>query len=371
MKYLLAFIILLGLVACTKQDATITASKDQYAKMAEAIALKIPKDSRVALKIDPPEKSGLPEVFLKKLMAEFSGSLLRASNSKFQILNRNSTEEIWKDAVEFSNKDISKITQSAQADVIVSLSPKINEKGIDLSVSAFSTRDSSMGDILAATSELIPMNVKSEIGVNVNGIDKKLDKLTELLDKNSSVKDNELAKIFVQFSKASDLNFLARTYSTGCEKPIALASLKIKEDGFRIKCELYNNGELIIWENIDFNKSVNIDLILGAARGLVDSIKLGTSGPNDLHIPQTLDNYSKLIACGKFDTASGFSRFYKITIPGGEVFYALYEGGGGSGGTFNYLTLHKDFDIVPKRGNKDYRMVGEKLDSDPSTRCGE
>ncbi len=170
--FFLFFFYMLITVGCS--DSNIEYTK-QYVNIAKNISPKIPEGSKVALKMTSPDKNGLPEAFLQKLMAEFSGALVQSSDNKFVVLNRNSTEEIWQDAIEFNNQEIDSITSSAEADISISLSPKINESGIDLSVTVYSMKPGSTGNILASVTQLIPMNVKAELGVNVQTLDKKTD----------------------------------------------------------------------------------------------------------------------------------------------------------------------------------------------------
>jgi hypothetical protein len=86
MKYIILIIMLLTLTSCSNKDSAEVKYKEQYTKIAEAMAPNIPKGSRVALSMTSPEKNGLPEAFLQKLMAEFSGALVKSSNSNFVIL---------------------------------------------------------------------------------------------------------------------------------------------------------------------------------------------------------------------------------------------------------------------------------------------
>ena len=361
MKYIISILMLLTLTSCSNKDSAQVKYKEQYTKIAEAMAPKIPKGSRVALKMTSPEKNGLPEAFLQKLMAEFSGALVKSSNSNFVILNRNSTEDIWKEAIEFNNQDLEKITTSAEADVSITLSPKINESGIDLSVTAYSLKEGSTGNILASASELIQMNVKAELGVDVKSLDKKIDQLSQLIDKDKAAQSNELSDIFTLFSQNPGLNSMARVFPSGCDKPVKLT----KEDGFKIRCEVYRDGNLIVLENIDFNKLLDIDIINGPSRGSVNSLKIYSNTPNDLAIPSKMNQFKKLIACDSSGYASGGDRFYSISIPNSKPFYVLHNWSSGSGGTWSSLTLFYDSNTLPKKGDGQYVMAGQLFPDPP------
>ena len=288
-------ILLARSTSCSKEDSAKAEYKEQYVKIAETIAAQIPSNARVSLKLTSPDKNGLPEAFLRKLMAEFSGALVQSSKSRFQILNRNSTEEIWQEAVEFNNQDAAKITKSAGADVSVSLSPKVNEKGIDLSVTAYSLKEESMGIVLASASELIPMNVKAELGVDVQALDKKIDQLSEHINKQVSVQQNEIEKLFIAFADRSSVTQLINTYKTACTKPEDLLTIhknyfnskEFKEgcdtfaranckdggkgfiekefiqprmSGLKFQCELFNNAENLVDDNIAIDNNISISI---------------------------------------------------------------------------------------------------------------
>ena len=390
MKNIVLFLLLLITVSC--------GSNDHYHDAAKDMASKIPEGSRVAIKITSPEKNGLPEVFLQKLMAEFSGALVKSSDSKFVVLSRNSTEEIWKEAIEFSNQETDKITASAEADIIIMLSPKINEGGIDLSFTAYSLREGSTGNILSSTNKFIPMNVKAELGVDVKALDKKIDELSELVDKDKAAQNNELIDLFIKFADQPDLNGMARVFSKGCDKPLSLRekwdahfnSSDFKKhcalfsnppincnkpygseffanfkDGFNLKCEVYNQGELVVAENIEFDKTIDIDIINGAMRGSVDSIKLSSKFPSQLDIPEELESYTKLLACDSMGYSTDGKRVYKVVIPNKKVFYITKNWSSGSAGTWTDLELSYDEESLPKRGNKDFVMAGEPFPDPP------
>lgn len=362
MKYLYTFILVVVLASCSKEDNAKAEYKEQYIKIAETIAAQIPSNARVSLKLTSPDKNGLPEDFLRKLMAEFSGALVQSSKSRFQILNRNSTEEIWQEAVEFNNQDVAKITKTAGADVSVSLSPKVNEKGIDLSVTAYSLKEESMGNVLASASELIPMNVKAELGVDVKNLDMKIEKITKLLDKEGEVKKNELSELFVAFAEGQDDATFLNVYKVGCEKPNSISfefdkpkegdnkqSGYLKYDssrlsgGLSIKCEVYIGGLPIAVENAMRDKTMDINTFsfVDAYAHSVNAISLRTrSFQNRITIPSVISKFSKLIACE--GSASYGSNIYEIHYPNTERFYAAHTWSGGSAGTNYELYLFRD-----------------------------
>lgn len=356
MKYLCVFLLAVGLASCSKEDSAKAEYKEQYVKIAETIAAQIPKNSRVSLTLTSPDKNGLPEVFLKKLMAEFSGALVQSSKSRFQILNRNSTEELWQEAVEFNNQDAAKITKSAGADVSVALSPKVNESGIDLSVTAYSLKEESMGNVLASASELIPMNVKAELGVDVKNLDKKIDKIAQLLDKDSSIKDNELSKLFIKFAEGSDTNGLVRTYANGCQKPSVINTNKPSNStylyydkivsGLNMKCEVYDSGKLVVYENSMLDTTINVEMyqFIDDYAHSVNAMTLSTSQfGNFLTIPAQLRKYMKPLGCNQDVMATTGSSMYKLNLPNiKEPIYVTYAWSGGTAGNNMEIYLFRE-----------------------------
>lgn len=359
---LLSFLsITVALTTSCSKDGDKAAYKNQYNKIAKVVAQGIPDGSRVALNLVPQETSGLPEAFLKKLMAEFSGAFIQASDSRFTVINRNDTEQIWKEAAEFNNQDISKLTKSSGADVMVVISPKTNSNGIDLSVTASSLKEENMGNVLASSSELIPMDLKAEIGVDVNNIDKKIDKIADIIDKEGAAKSNSLTQFFKMFAKDDDLLALAKVYQTGCEKPVRLESVKINKDGFRVRCELYENGLPVVEENIAFDKFVNIDLIKGG-RSFVDAAIISAEYPTaNMSIPKDLDKYTTLLACqDAFGVLSDY-QIYRVSIPDGRPFFVSHSRSCGASSCWNILTLaYNQANLEPRNSNSRLLKPGER-----------
>ena len=353
MKYFYAFLLVVGLASCSKEDSAKAEYKEQYVKIAETIAAQIPSNSRVSLKLTSPDKNGLPEAFLRKLMAEFSGALVQSSKSRFQILNRNSTEEIWQEAVEFNNQDVAKITKSAGADVSVTLSPKINEKGIDLSVTAYSLKEESMGIVLASASELIPMNVKAELGVDVKNLDNKIDKITQLLDKKNEVKKNELLALFTDFAVdtgvfAMPIDGYVQKNLQGCGRPTMLKSGPFN---YEMKCELYQNGENINPVSMESDGKAILQFESSICCGGMRTLEsLNIEPPSRITylgttmspIPEELDKYIKAISC------EPYSMVYKFSQSGKEPYYISVNSEEGTAGPGTTIYLFRDPSKLPK-----------------------
>ena len=364
MKYLYAFLLVVGLASCSKEDSAKAEYKEQYVKIAETIAAQIPSNARVSLKLTSPDKNGLPEAFLRKLMAEFSGALVQSSKSRFQILNRNSTEEIWQEAVEFNNQDAAKITKSAGADVSVSLSPKVNEKGIDLSVTAYSLKEDSMGNVLASASELIPMNVKAELGVDVKNLDKKIDKITQLLDKEGEVKKNELLPLFTNFAADAgsvlEIDGFVQKNLQGCGRPT-----RLKSGEYQMKCKLYYNGVNVAAETMESDGATTFllgnDICCGGTRTLETFDIHPPAYNNDFQIPDELQKNIKYISCT--GGASDGEMYYKYSKAGKEPYFIHEQHTGGTAGQDVNVKLFRDSSRLPNPSNLDF---SEKFCTDPS-----
>ena len=372
-------VLFLAMVACSE-----VGHKGIYSEMAQNIAAKIPSGSKVAIKITSPEKNGLPENFLQKLVAEFAEALIKAGNSKFVVLNRNSTEEIWKEAIEFNNQDSEKITSSAEADISITLSPKISQNGIDLSITAYSLKDGSTGNMLASASELIPMNIKAELGVDVKDLNQQVDKLTKLVDKENAVKVNELDKLFRNFAhKGAGWIDLAKTYQEGCQKPERFED-KLDGQGLRLKCEIYNNGDLVRGENELLERTTDISLLnADSGRSFVGAVRIDLHRADgaSLGIPPSLNKFITLLYCDPSGAASFGERIYKISIPdeknstaqfynGNEKFFVNVSWSGGSGGTSSTVYMFKNEAKLPIAG-REYIKSGERFlnSADQNRRC--
>jgi TPR repeat protein len=370
MKYLYAFLLVVGLVSCSTPD-----NKSIYSKMALDVASSIPRGSKVAIRISSSDENGLPDVFLQKLVGEFAGALIISSESKFNILNRGSTEEVWQEAVEFNNQDAEKITSSAEADVSIKLSPKINTGGIDLTITAYSLKEGSTGNMIASVSELIPMNVKAELGVDVQTLDKKTYQLIKLLELKDSKNTNELAKLFFNFAEGFPVPKIVNTYRTGCEKAVSLTKklndyynspehkqlcsdsqynqplscielyaevFATDHAGFSIECEVHDNGKNLVEDNPLMNTRVQIEVEnWGNFSFSPDSVTL-INCCGSLNLPSTIMPFATEIHSSKKkgNTTYISSKTYSIEIPNKGKYFARIEDKCVNQGCNSYLRLY-------------------------------
>jgi len=312
--------------------------------LAKRIAQKIPDDARVAINLKKGDESTLPDDFLEKITTQFTEAMMTEGKDRFQMLNRGSTERIWEEVVEFNDVDVSNITSSASATVSVTILPKANEKGVDLSVSAYSLEQNSLGNVIASANELIPMDIKAELGVDIKSLDKKLEEISQLVDKSQVVKGNELSTIFIAFAQGVSLNKFARIYQEGCDKPQKFedetSNYYNGTGGFWLSCEIYEQGELIIQENIDFNTKMDIGIITAPPRGYVSNVVINSTLSSNLQMPAALKKSTELTHCDSDGRASEGFRTYAVSVDNVK-FYALHFWSGGGAGTSYSIHLYR------------------------------
>lgn len=141
----------------------------------EAIAVDfvdaISMEQSVVLRTISPEESGLPEALLRKVTADFEAALLVASGFEIELQNRFTTEEIWTEAVEFSQVDFDTLYAAAEADVLVLLNARAVSAGLEVSVTAYSLAEDEIGQIIASTgSLLLALDLEEIAGVEVNNL---------------------------------------------------------------------------------------------------------------------------------------------------------------------------------------------------------
>jgi hypothetical protein len=190
-------------------------------------------------------------------------------------------------------------------------------------------------------------------GLSMYAVFGKIDSVLKIIGYESEKKQNDISKLFLEFSKEVGLVQIANTYQHGCEKPASFSSLKLREarDGFRIKCELYAEDKLVVLDNIALERSADIDVFSGGVRGSVDSIRLSASFPNIIQIPDSVSKYASIIGC-EDGSALGGKNYYKVSLPSVNPFFASFEWSCGSGGCWNIVEMSK-VSQVPKSPNRD------------------
>ena len=211
------------------------------------------------------------------------------------------------------------------------------------------------------------------VGFSIYAIDKKIDSLLRILDHESAKKENDISKIFLSFARGEGLNNLARTYQTGCQKPVNFSLLKISKDrdGFQMKCEVYIDEKSVVEDNISFEKTIDVDIFLGGVRGSVDSIRLSANFPNNIQVPYSISKYASTVGC-EDGSASGGKNYYKVSLPSTNPFFVSYEWSCGSGGCWNSVEMNRASQVSKTESGDKLLNPGERstLSPDSGWKCG-
>ena len=175
--------VLVSLVAAaTSAIADDKSLKLQVAEIATSFIEPLPMDKKYVLKSLSPDATGIPEDFLRKLTSDVEAGLLFASDNEMNLINRDATEEIWQEATEFNNAQFQELYANSSADVMIMISPRLTADGVEISLTAYELSGEDVGKVLASSgTSVLEMDVKATLGVDVNGIDAKLDSVLEAL----------------------------------------------------------------------------------------------------------------------------------------------------------------------------------------------
>ncbi len=166
---------------------TTAVMADEITEVVNDVAAKLvqqlPMDKKIALKSLSPEETGLPEDFLRKLTSDLEAALLTASDFEINLANRLSLEDVWQEAVEFNNADFDELFKSANADVMLMMSPRAISTGVEIAITAYSLTGDDVGKTLASSgSVLLPIDLQANLGVDVKGLNQQLNTIIEKLD---------------------------------------------------------------------------------------------------------------------------------------------------------------------------------------------
>lgn len=160
-------------------DAEARSVKLQVAEIVTGFAETLPLDRKYVLKSLSPDVTGIPEDFLRRLLSDFEAGLIFASDG-INLQNRQATEEIWQEAVEFNNTDFDALMAGNGADALLLLQPRLTKAGIEVSLTAYALGVEESGRVLAATgTSLLEIDVAASLGINVGDMNAKMDVLLE------------------------------------------------------------------------------------------------------------------------------------------------------------------------------------------------
>ena len=179
-KNLLATLCLVLFPFSSYADEVTDVVNDVAAKLVQ----QLPMDKKIALKSLSPDETGLPEDFLRKLTSDLEAALLTASDFEINLANRLSMEEVWQEAVEFNNADFDELFKSANADVMLMMSPRAISTGVEIAITAYSLTGDDVGKTLASSgSVLLPIDLQANLGVDVNDLNKQMAQVLAEIEK--------------------------------------------------------------------------------------------------------------------------------------------------------------------------------------------
>ena len=165
--------ILLGLFLTFANS--FNAAADEVTDIVNDVAVKLvqqlPMDKKIALKSLSPDETGLPEDFLRKLTSDLEVALLMASEFEINLINRAAMEDVWQETIEFNNADFGELFNSANADIMLLMSPRAISSGVEVSITAYALTGANVGKTLASSgSILLPINLKTDLGIDVTDL---------------------------------------------------------------------------------------------------------------------------------------------------------------------------------------------------------
>ena len=152
--------------------------------VAAKLVQQLPMDKKIALKSLSPDETGLPEDFLRKITSDLEAALLTASDFEINLANRATMEDVWQEAVEFNNADFNELFKSANADVMLMISPRAISTGVEIAITAYSLTGDNVGKTLASSgSVFLPIDLQANLGVDVNDLNKQMAQVLAEIEK--------------------------------------------------------------------------------------------------------------------------------------------------------------------------------------------
>jgi tetratricopeptide (TPR) repeat protein len=168
--------------------APFQVAADEVTDVVDDVAAKLvsqlPMDKKIALKSLSPKETGLPEDFLRKLTSDLEAALLTASDFEINLANRATMEDVWQEAVEFNNADFDELFKSANADVMLMISPRAISTGVEIAITAYALTGDNVGKTLASSgSVLLPIDLQANLGVDVNDLNQQMSQVLAEIEK--------------------------------------------------------------------------------------------------------------------------------------------------------------------------------------------
>ena len=181
MQYLLkgfvgTFLLSIFLSISTLPAANANEVQKALDTVASKLVTKLPMSKKIALKSLSPDETGLPADFLRKLTSDLESYLLKASNFEAKILNRQVTEDVWGEAIEFGDARFLELYAASEASILVLLSPRITPAGFELSAGAYILKGDFSGTLIASSGSIsVEADLEKLLGINVNTISDDID----------------------------------------------------------------------------------------------------------------------------------------------------------------------------------------------------
>ena len=165
------FIWLAPLIATAEENEP----KRSMREIAEKIVESLPIDKKIILKSLSPEKSGLPEEFLKSLLNDLEAELLTASEFKIKLANRFTTEELWSEAIEFGDANFDELYSATQAKLIILMSTRATAMGIEVSASVYNLLGDHAGQVIASSgTKYLDIDTEKLLGINLENVNENI-----------------------------------------------------------------------------------------------------------------------------------------------------------------------------------------------------
>lgn len=186
--YIRPILISFFLTFSTPFTAAANELSDTLNSMAAKLIEQLVMEQKFVLKVTPPEETGLPESFLRSIAGDVEAALLFSSEFKIKMINRNTTEDLWSEAIEFGDADFEKLYSASKSDAAIIISPRATTLGVEISINVYQLFGKDAGKVLAATgSFLLEMDIKNALGVDLKTVGSEVEAIKKQLERLKSV----------------------------------------------------------------------------------------------------------------------------------------------------------------------------------------
>ena len=149
--------------------------------------------------------SGVPEDLLTQMTSSLQSSLMLASDFQITLIDQAQLQAAWSNAVEFNGADFEKLVENANFDALIVLHTRATPKGIDMSLQAIGATGENSGLVIASSKTAsIGIDWNSMAGVDVGGIDQKIEELDAKISEAVPIETKSEPKARVEYKKYVD-----------------------------------------------------------------------------------------------------------------------------------------------------------------------